>query len=326
MNWFLNFSTRNKLVVGFGAMFAFLVWVTATAYVSISAIQESQHRLYQEEFVNAVDLMKLRSNENGVRVAILEMMLVTQRSDQVAWHQDIKERSKEITEITQRLLVRNRSNPRMSGKLKDLNGIREVFAQTRDTEIIPLIYSGKMKQAKALILGIQKERYVQIRTIAQELGDAAEEEARTAVADSEREVRQAVRLFIIAGAMALLLGVGLTVLLSRIIALPLKAISDIAERVAAGDLTVNVPESKRDDEVGVLMHTFRAMVENLRQTTREINEGVSVLASSSSEILATTTQVASGAAETASAVSETTATMEEVKQTAQVSSQKARFV
>ncbi|MHB1271954.1 MAG: CHASE3 domain-containing protein, partial [Rhodanobacter sp.] len=115
-------------------------------------------------------------------------------------------------------------------------------------------------------------------------------------------------------------------LLTRIIVRPLRAISAVAERVTSGDLTVNVPENNRADEVGILGRTFHGMVENLRRLTREINEVVDVLASTSSEILATTTQVASGAAETATAVSETTATVEEVKQTAQVASQKAKYV
>jgi PAS domain S-box-containing protein len=64
----------------------------------------------------------------------------------------------------------------------------------------------------------------------------------------------------------------------------------------------------------------------LREVNREIREGVIVLGSSSSEILAAATQVAAAATETAAAVSETTATVEEVKQTAQVASQKAKYV
>ena len=114
--------------------------------------------------------------------------------------------------------------------------------------------------------------------------------------------------------------------MNRIIAEPLRTISDIAERAASGDLTVNVPEEDRADEVGVLMRTFHAMIENLRKSTQDINEGVNVLASSASEILATTTQLAAGAAQTSSAVSETTVTVEEVKQTAQVANQKAKHV
>lgn len=63
-----------------------------------------------------------------------------------------------------------------------------------------------------------------------------------------------------------------------------------------------------------------------RSISRQLWGSITLLTSSSAEILATTTQVASGAAETASAVSETTATVEEVKQTAQMASDKARYV
>ncbi len=152
---------------------------------------------------------------------------------------------------------------------------------------------------------------------------------------------------------------------TRNIAGPLRQISGAAELIASGDLTVNIPSNNRGDEVGVLTQTFdrmtkflqemakaaeqiaagylnvevkpqsqhdvlgnafAAMVENLQGMTREIREGVNVLASSASEILAATTQVAAGAAETATAVSETTTIVEEVKQTAQVASQKSKYV
>jgi len=326
MNWFLNLTTRNKLFLGFGLMILFLVTVIATAYRGIAAIQASQHSIYQEEFANAVDLLNLRTNENGVRAAVLDMLVAVAQSDQEVWHRDIKERSKDISAITQRLLERNRSDLSFSAQLEELNKTREVFAQMRDEQIVPLIYAGKKEQAKALMLGIQLERYNKMRAIAQKLGDEAEEKARTAVAESELKVEQTVRLFVMAGVAAILLAVAMALLISRIIAVPLQMISVIAGRVSSGDLTVSIPAEQRTDEVGELLRAFGAMLEGLRKLMREINEGVGVLASSSGEILATTTQVASGAAETATAVSETTATVEEVKQTAQVASQKARAV
>jgi len=326
MKWFLDLKTRGKLFVGLGLMLAFLATVIAAAYLDITAIQASQKRLYQNEFANAVDLLNIRSDENGMRAALLSMMVATKRLDQDSWHQDIKQRDKEIAAATQQLLELNRGDPGLLAQLDKLKTIREAFTQTRDDQVIPLIYANKTDEAKALALGIQEERYRKIRAIAQELGDAAVEKARAAVAQSERWTQQMVRLFVIIGIAAMLLGLAMVLLLNRIIVQPLRAISDVAERIASGDLTVNVPENNRADEVGTLGRTFHGMVENLRRLTREINEGVGVLASTSSEILATTTQVASGAAETASAVSETTATVEEVKQTAQVASQKAKYV
>lgn len=63
-----------------------------------------------------------------------------------------------------------------------------------------------------------------------------------------------------------------------------------------------------------------------RSITQQLREAISLLASSSTEILATTTQVASGSAETATAVSETTSTVEEVRQTVELARQKAKQV
>ncbi|MBZ0096089.1 MAG: methyl-accepting chemotaxis protein, partial [Sulfuricella sp.] len=326
MKWFLNLTMRGKLFLGFGVMIVCLATVTVTAYQGIATIQAAQQKLYQEEFANAQDLMKLRADENGVRASLLSMMLVTKQSDQEIWHQDIKERSQKISEVTQRLLERNRNDLPLFTRLEELKKIREAFTRTRDDQLIPLIYAGRMEQAKELALGIQEERYRKMRAIAQELGDAAAEKARAAVVESDLKAEHMLRLFVMVGVAAILLAVAMALLISRIIAAPLQMISGIAGRVASGDLTVNIPTGHRTDEVGELLRAFGAMLEGLRKLMREIHEGVGVLSTSSSEILATTTQVASGAADTATAVSETTATVEEVKQTAQVSSQKARYV
>lgn len=103
----------------------------------------------------------------------------------------------------------------------------------------------------------------------------------------------------------------------------LKEKAQIAEKIAAGDLTVEVTPLSDADTLG---NAFSTMVMKLRKQIQEIVEGVNVLASSGSEIMASVSQLTSGAAETSTAVSETTTTVEEVKQTAAVSAQKAKHV
>ena len=115
-------------------------------------------------------------------------------------------------------------------------------------------------------------------------------------------------------------------LMNRLIAAPLQAVTDVAERIAGGDLMVQVGVEDRVDEVGTMQRALRTMVENLRSLNKELQSGFSVLASSSNEILTTVSQVASSASETATAVSETSTTAEEVKQTAYHSNQKAKTV
>ncbi len=327
MRWLLSLATRVKLLLGFGLMALFLAAVVAAAYRSISAIQESQQRLYREDFAIGLDLMRLRVDENAIRADMLAMQMpATKRSDQDALHQEVKERIKDIEDVTQRLREGGRADAAFLRRFEEFERTWTAFEQTRATEIIPLIYQGKTEEARKLALGIQSERFQAMRSISKELGEEAVARAQRRIAESESRARDTVRIFLVVGLAAL--GVGLLMVgwLNRVIAGPLKSISVVAERVASGDLTVVVPSDNRADEVGVLTQTFRRMVEALREVNRQIRDGVNILGSSASEILAATTQVASGATETATAVGETTTTVEEVKQTAQVSSQKAKYV
>jgi len=146
---------------------------------------------------------------------------------------------------------------------------------------------------------------------------------------------------------------------------PLSILAEASQRIAGGDLAVEVASESRQDEIGSLARSFTMMIEslkdksqvaekiaardltvdakplsdadalgmafsamvvNLRGQIQEIVAGVNVLAASGSEIMASVSQLTSGAAETSTAVSETTITVEEVKQTAEVSSQKAKHV
>ena len=103
----------------------------------------------------------------------------------------------------------------------------------------------------------------------------------------------------------------------------LREMAAVSRQVSEGDLTVTVmPVSDKD----ILRNAFASMLANRRRINQEISDGVNVLASSASEILASTTQIAAGMSETATSVTETTATVEQIKQTALLSSKKSRGV
>ena len=106
---------------------------------------------------------------------------------------------------------------------------------------------------------------------------------------------------------------------------PLNVAAAHVDRIAKGEIPRSIAGSYSGD-FEVLMNNLNLMTDSLRHFNEELTNGLSVLASSSTEILATVSQVAAGAAETATAVSETSTTAEEVKQTAHLSSQKAKSV
>jgi len=99
--------------------------------------------------------------------------------------------------------------------------------------------------------------------------------------------------------------------------------AETARLIATGDLTVQVTLQSERDQLG---RAFATMVENLRELNRQVSDGVGVLGSSTSAILAGTTQVAAGTNQAAAVISQTAVTLDEVKQTALVSTQKAKYV
>ncbi|MGH7534252.1 MAG: HAMP domain-containing protein, partial [Gemmatimonadales bacterium] len=66
-----------------------------------------------------------------------------------------------------------------------------------------------------------------------------------------------------------LVGLGVALLLSRLIADPLTSLGILAEQVSKGDLTADIKSQSRD-EIGWLEHSMRQMVKNLRQIVTQI--------------------------------------------------------
>src|SRR4030067_1905906 len=326
MKWFKDLSTRMKLFLGFGMVIALLIAVIVTAKRGISALEKSQKDIVTMEYANHSDIVALNANESGVRMALLMMMSASDRAGKELWHQRVKENAEEISKSIQRLLERNKDEPKILSKLEELNKVRLAFKETRDTQIIPLIYDGKIAEAKSLGLGIQTERFDKIRSITSEMVKDAEQKVQYRITKSEEEAKQTLSFFALAGVISIFTGVLIVLIMNSIIAAPLKEISDIALRIESGDLTVAPSSGDRKDEIGILAHVFSMMVEGLRKQTADVMEAVNVLASSSNQIATTAAQLAAGAQETAVAVTETTTTVEEVKQTANVSTQKERHV
>jgi methyl-accepting chemotaxis protein len=366
MGWFKNVRTRTKLALSFAVMCALLIGLAIVAYNTLAAIQKNERGGVDQSRAAAGEAAEIRAHQNYIRGAVIELTISRESAKITATEQAIAEQSTEIDLGISRI----KAFLRKQNLADDLALIAEVekeltaYREGRAEEL-RLIDASKTDEARALGAGAQEQRFERIRTMLLALDDSLQKYADAEVAASARMFVEAIRIFV-AFAIAVVLFAFLIVwLMNRLIAAPLQTVTRVAERIAEGDLTVQIEGEDRSDEVGALQRAFRNMLENLRQIaafaeriasgdlavqvvqrskedslgislenmlgnlremTLELREGVGVLASSSTEILATISQVAASASETATAVSETSTTAEEVKQTAHVSNQKAKAV
>ena len=325
MNWFKNLKTGSKLLAGFGAMIILLGATIVVAYSAITTIRDSEQRLFEEEFVGVVNMTELRTDLNRQRTRMLEMMFTTNRTSQEALIQDIRSRATEIDQSLRQLAVLYKNDASFLLKLDELKTTLSAYRQTREAEFQQIL-AGKNEEARATIAGPQNERFDKMNTISNELGNDLLKRAHDEIATSTQLTARSIRSFAFLGGLAFLVGVVMTAVLNRLISRPLVEITRVAERMASGDLTMNLTTNHRADEIGLLTQTFGRMSENLRQQIGGMVESANVLGSAASEIVASTTQLAASASQSASAVSETTTTVEEIRQTAQVTNQKARSV
>lgn len=325
MRWFLDLQTRNKLFLGFGVMVILLAIIAVTAYKGIKEIGKAQEALVAD-FHHVADLKDIRFHQARIRSDALTMLVVSDRSALEALRKDGDEYTRKNDALMRRSIAHGKSSSQHQAKLEEFDSLRKAFAETREKQVMPLIFAGKLPEARELIAGVQAERNQKMSSIIDEIISEEEENIRQTIASSIQLGEQSLSIFILAGGLAVLLGALSVLFLERAIAAPLRGVAVLAEQIASGDLTGNISGLQRRDEVGALTEAFRRMLQSLREVNREIRDGVNVLATSASEILAATTQVAAGAAQTATAVSETTTTVEEVKQTAHLSAQKAKMV
>lgn len=325
MAFFSNFSTRAKLLLGFGLMIVLLATVSAMAYRDIERLRASQKALFEEDLSVALNLMALRNAINRDRVALLSLALA-KPAEQSGLLQRHEQEAAAISSLLARLAAYKADDRVLAQMLNRIAEVNRDFAIIRDRDVVPLMKAGQRAEASAILIGPLQERFQTFREAADEAGEHQRAKAEQRMRESEERVKSAQAALIFTNLVAVGIGFLLVFWLDRIIATPLKQATVVAQQIATGDLAVRVPSSTSNDEVGQLLRALNEMVTAWRQLMSETNSGIATISAAASEILAGTMQSSAGATETAAAVSETTVTVEEVKQTALLASQKARAV
>ena len=159
------------------------------------------------------------------------------------------------------------------------------------------------------------------------LAEAAQAAAEQSMLDDSQ--RSLVMLGIM-GAAAVVLGLCAALLITRLIVVPLRQTVTFAQRIAAGDLSQNIPQDRRD-EVGQLLAAMQDMTLSLRTLVGRIGGGVGQIAAAAEQLSAVTAQTSAGVQaqkleteQTATAMHQMAATVQEVAQNAEQASLAAR--
>jgi len=125
------------------------------------------------------------------------------------------------------------------------------------------------------------------------------------------------------GVLAVVLGSLIGWHFTRSITRPIGAAVLVAERVAAGDLTVSIDVTTRD-ETGQLLQALKAMNDGLQNIVGQVRAGTHTIVTASSQIAAGNMDLSSRTEEQASSLEETASSMEELTSTVKQNAQNAQ--
>ncbi|MDH4161459.1 MAG: methyl-accepting chemotaxis protein [Nitrospirota bacterium] len=341
----------NRLNLGFGLLVLMIVIVGASAFLGISSIKTQTQHLVEEEGRVARTAAEVHPHILNLRRYEKDVLLNMGSREKVSEYG--KKWEKELVDLGELLksLEKEELNPEQTKALKELaehlakyaEGFRSVFAKIQDGTL-------KTAQAANAALGAFKDNVRGLESLIDTFEDHIGENMKRTEAG------------VIKGAETTLLFIGVLIIVStaiafavsiptsRSIVVPVKEIAEIADRIAAGDLSVEI-KAQRKDEIGMLADSFRAMVvylkgmagtaeaiaqgdlrgevtpksdkdvlgnafhemvSGLRSIVTEIKGGADQIASASGQIASTSEQTARNNESAATAVEETTSTMHEM--------------
>ncbi|MBX8487710.1 methyl-accepting chemotaxis protein [Pseudomonas cichorii] len=222
------------------------------------------------------------------------------------------------------------STPEEAETFKQFKGALQSYLQAQD-RLRKISLAGDTDQINGLIVGDLKVYSDQMAPLLEKLIALNTAGANKAVEDASDQYQNS--RFIIVGMIiaAALLTVLLAVLLTRSIVRPLKDAVQVAEDVAAGDLSKDVVV-QGNDEISRLQQALGGMQLNLRKTIQQISGSATQLASAAEELDAVTNESSRGLQQqnneieqAATAVNEMTAAVEEVARNAVSTSEASRL-
>lgn len=302
-----NLSVRIKLLSGFTLVLVILMVISVLSYNALQSLT-SRFKLVTDVSETNLLISEARQQEKNFML----------RNDAKYF-----QRAVEITNQAQNLgnsSLKLFTNEKSASLMRDLLTNLELYQQQ-----LKLLAKVDMQTMETEALVIE-ENMTKVAIAADEAGTLS---VQNQLAILEEEMNTLEWIIIVAAIIAIVLSIVAAVVITQMVVSPLLQVVRVAEKIAAGDLTENLP-TDRKDEPGQLMAAMQKMSVSLRALINNLTSGIAQLAAATEEMAAISEQNASGVnqqkeetEQVATAMNQMSATVQDVAKSAEDASNAA---
>jgi len=308
---FKNMKIGMRLGLGFALV---LVLLAAVAFVGInrlSGLNDNIDILVKDRYPKTVWANDIIDNVNTIARSMRNILIYKSLLDRDTSKQIDRIQSSR-TIIAEQMKKLDETITTVAGKehLRRVNNARLAFIAEQDV-FLNLIASGEYAKAGDNLRTVLRDKqgiyFDAINDLIKYQGKLMEESGQIA-AENYLQARNSMAILAL---LAAIFAIAVAFWVTRSITRPIFTAVDVAQRMANGDLTVNVKVDSKD-ETGQLLTAMKQMVEKLSETVAGITSAVGNMASASEEVSATAQSMSQGASEQAASVEETSASLEQM--------------
>jgi methyl-accepting chemotaxis protein len=321
MKWFYNLKIAKKLILAFIAVLMLTTILGVFSIIQLTKVNQASTDISTNWLPSIRTLMDLKVSLSRIRGAQFQRLLPSGGADPAAKAKQITAQLNEFKRL-QALYETQISEPGERVIYPKLQKDAAAFIASNE-KFFKLALAGQVEEATTELQGASSDSY---RLLLDELDALTKiNNDGSALSDATADVELAKARNWIIGLLAgsLIVGLGLAVFMARIISAPLNRAVAVAKQVAEGDLTAKI-EATSEDETGQLMHSLKAMNDNLLRIVGEVRVGTDTIATASSQIASGNLDLSSRTEQQASSLEETASAMEQLTATVKQNSDNAK--
>jgi len=256
-------SLPAKLALGFGTLLILLVGLGVASLQSQFELSEELQLLYNRELRGVAQLEAAVAQRNALGRALRDLILHPEPAERAAARQRMelaRTRLHEALEQTHQTIAGTR----------DMERIREVETLvTGINEGLDRVLAEPGRAQAELTSPEYQQSASQLDTLLEELSRSKQESARQTALQADEVAARGSQLTLGILALALVLGAGTGLLISRSIRRPFERLGAVVEELAAARLDVVVPHTGYPNEVGTLARSIQVLQASARTLADE---------------------------------------------------------